>query len=156
MLKRSTVIAAAFAAISATNVSADSARDYISIVGSSTVYPFATVVVEQFGKTTKFKTPKVESTGSGGGLKLFCAGVGVQHPDITNASRRIKKSEYDQSDIVEKAFLQASEHGHSNIVNYLLAKERFSQKTQQKAYEKALANKHKDIIQIFYNIFSDS
>lgn len=84
-----------------------SARDYISIVGSSTVYPFATVVVEQFGKTTKFKTPKVESTGSGGGLKLFCAGVGVEHPDITNASRRIKKSEYEKcqkngvKDIVE-------------------------------------------------------
>jgi phosphate transport system substrate-binding protein len=74
-------------------VNAATARDYISIVGSSTVYPFATVVAEQFGKTTKFKTPKVESTGSGGGLKLFCAGVGVEHPDITNASRRIKKSE---------------------------------------------------------------
>jgi phosphate transport system substrate-binding protein len=68
-------------------------RDYISIVGSSTVYPFATVVAEQFGKTTKFKTPKIESTGSGGGLKLFCEGVGVQHPDITNSSRRIKTSE---------------------------------------------------------------
>ena len=74
-------------------VFAQSARDYISIVGSSTVYPFATVVAEQFGKTTKYKTPKIESTGSGGGLKLFCAGVGVEHPDITNASRRIKKSE---------------------------------------------------------------
>lgn len=72
------------------------ARDYISIVGSSTVYPFATVVAETFGKTTKFKTPKIESTGSGGGLKLFCAGVGVEHPDITNASRRIKKSECDK------------------------------------------------------------
>jgi phosphate transport system substrate-binding protein len=72
---------------------AGSARDYISIVGSSTVYPFATVVAERFGKTTGFKTPKIESTGSGGGLKLFCAGVGVEHPDITNASRRIKKSE---------------------------------------------------------------
>ena len=71
-------------------------RDYISIVGSSTVYPFATVVAEQFGKTTSFKTPKIESTGSGGGLKLFCAGVGVEHPDITNASRAIKKSEYDK------------------------------------------------------------
>lgn len=69
-------------------------RDSISIVGSSTVYPFATVVAEQFGKSTQFKTPKIESTGSGGGLKLFCAGVGVEHPDITNASRRIKKSEY--------------------------------------------------------------
>ena len=72
---------------------AQSSRDYISIVGSSTVYPFATVVAEQFGKSTKFKTPKIESTGSGGGIKLFCAGVGVQHPDITNASRAIKKSE---------------------------------------------------------------
>ncbi|UCD36198.1 MAG: PstS family phosphate ABC transporter substrate-binding protein [Nitrospiraceae bacterium] len=68
-------------------------RDYISIVGSSTVYPFATVVAEQFGKTTRFKTPKIESTGSGGGLKLFCAGIGVEHPDIANSSRRIKRSE---------------------------------------------------------------
>jgi phosphate transport system substrate-binding protein len=72
------------------------ARDYISIVGSSTVYPFATVVAERFGKTTEFKTPKIESTGSGGGLKLFCAGVGVENPDITNASRRIKSSEVER------------------------------------------------------------
>ena len=75
---------------------AQSARDYISIVGSSTVYPFATVVAEQFGKTTQFKTPKIESTGSGGGFKLFCAGIGTMHPDITNSSRAIKKSEYDK------------------------------------------------------------
>ena len=81
------------AAVLSGTVYAAAARDYISIVGSSTVYPFSTVVAEQFGKTTKFKTPKVESTGSGGGLKLFCSGVGVEHPDITNASRRIKKSE---------------------------------------------------------------
>jgi len=74
---------------------AQAARDYISIVGSSTVYPFATVVAEQFGKTTAFKTPKIESTGSGGGFKLFCAGVGVEHPDITNASRRMKSSEFE-------------------------------------------------------------
>jgi phosphate transport system substrate-binding protein len=72
---------------------AQAARDYISIVGSSTVYPFSTVVAEQFGKTSKFKTPKVESTGSGGGIKLFCGGVGVQHPDITNSSRAIKSTE---------------------------------------------------------------
>lgn len=69
------------------------ARDYISIVGSSTVYPFATVVAEQFGRTTGSKTPKIESTGSGGGFKLFCGGVGVSYPDITNASRAIKTSE---------------------------------------------------------------
>jgi phosphate transport system substrate-binding protein len=70
-------------------------RDYISIVGSSTVYPFSTVVAEQFGKTTNFKTPKIESTGTGGGFKLFCGGVGVEYPDISNASRAIKKSEFD-------------------------------------------------------------
>ena len=74
---------------------ANAARDYINIVGSSTVYPFATVVAEQFGKSSSYKTPKIESTGSGGGFKLFCAGVGVEHPDITNASRAIKKSEFD-------------------------------------------------------------
>jgi phosphate transport system substrate-binding protein len=71
------------------------ARDTIKIVGSSTVYPFATVVAERFGKKTEFNTPVIESTGSGGGLKLFCKGIGVEHPDITNASRRIKQSEID-------------------------------------------------------------
>jgi len=70
-------------------------RDAISIVGSSTVYPFATVVAERFGKAGGFKTPKIESTGTGGGFKLFCAGVGVQHPDISNASRAIKASEFE-------------------------------------------------------------
>jgi phosphate transport system substrate-binding protein len=77
-----------------TTVSAATGRDYISIVGSSTVYPFATVVAERFGRSTGMKTPKVESTGSGGGMKLFCAGVGVEHPDITNSSRRMKASEF--------------------------------------------------------------
>lgn len=71
-------------------------RDQIRAVGSSTVFPFTTAVAEAFGKTGKFKTPVVESTGTGGGLKLFCAGVGPAHPDVVNASRRIKKSEVDQ------------------------------------------------------------
>ncbi len=71
-------------------------RDTISIVGSSTVYPFATVVAEKFGKKTSFNTPKIESTGSGGGMKLFCAGAGLDTPDITNASRAIKKSEFEK------------------------------------------------------------
>lgn len=75
---------------------AASARDQIRIVGSSTVFPFATAVAEEFGKSTSFKTPIVESTGSGGGLKLFCAGLGHGHPDITNASRRIKASELEK------------------------------------------------------------
>ncbi|MBO0614772.1 MAG: hypothetical protein RL122_1198 [Pseudomonadota bacterium] len=69
------------------------ARDNIEIVGSSTVYPFSTAVAEQFAKKTGMAAPKVESTGTGGGMKLFCAGNGIETPDITNASRRIKKSE---------------------------------------------------------------
>ena len=71
------------------------ARDHISIVGSSTVFPFSTVVAEDFGKTTNFNTPVVESTGTGGGFKLFCSGVGSTYPDITNASRQVKQSEID-------------------------------------------------------------
>ena len=78
------------------SVHAQSARDYISIVGSSTVYPFSTVVAERFGRTTDFSTPKIESTGSGGGFKLFCSGAGVQYPDITNSSRRVRQSEIDE------------------------------------------------------------
>jgi phosphate transport system substrate-binding protein len=85
---------------------AASARDQIRVVGSSTVYPFTTAVAEQFGKAGG-KTPVVESTGTGGGFKLFCAGVGEGHPDVSNASRAIKKSEFDDcqkngvKDIVE-------------------------------------------------------
>ena len=63
-----------------TAAQAQSARDYITIVGSSTVYPFTTAVAEQFGRGGKFKTPKVESTGTGGGIKLFCNGVGAHTP----------------------------------------------------------------------------
>ncbi len=69
------------------------ARDQISVVGSSTVYPFTTLVAERFGRSTGFKTPKVESTGTGGGMKQFCAGVGEAFPDVTNASRAITDSE---------------------------------------------------------------
>lgn len=76
-----------------TNVNAAEERDQIRIVGSSTVYPFASYVTEEFGATTDYKTPVIESTGSGGGLKLFCEGDGMDTPDITNASRRIKPSE---------------------------------------------------------------
>lgn len=75
-------------------VPAFAARDQIRIVGSSTVYPFTTAVAEAFGKVSG-KTPVVESTGTGGGMKLFCAGVGEDTPDFTNASRQIKKSEFD-------------------------------------------------------------
>ncbi len=72
---------------------AQAVRDVISVVGSSTVYPFTTTVAEQFGRQGRFKTPKVESTGTGGGIKLFCNGLGVQHPDVANASRRMNANE---------------------------------------------------------------
>lgn len=70
------------------------ARDQIRIVGSSTVYPFSSYVAEELGTTTKFPTPVVESTGSGGGMKLFCEGIGMDTPDITNASRPMKEKEF--------------------------------------------------------------
>src|SRR6476660_4529616 len=82
------------------------ARDQIRIVGSSTVYPFTTAVAEQFGKTSGMKTPVVESTGTGGGMKLFCAGIGGDNPDFTNASRQIKKSEFED----------CAKHGVTDIV----------------------------------------
>ena len=90
MIKQAVLLAATIT-VSATA----SARDHIEIVGSSTVYPFTTVVAEQFGKSTNFRTPTVESTGTGGGLQLFCGGIGVGTPDMTNASRAIKQSEID-------------------------------------------------------------
>lgn len=85
--------AALAASVFSAATQAQAVRDYISIVGSSTVYPFATVVAEQFGRKTRFKTPKIEPTGSGGGIKAFCDGVGVQFPDIANSSRRITATE---------------------------------------------------------------
>jgi len=85
-------LAALLGAVSTTAVMA---RDQIQIVGSSTVYPFATIVAERFGNKGNFKTPVIESTGTGGGMKLFCQGVGESNPDITNASRAIKSSEWE-------------------------------------------------------------
>jgi phosphate transport system substrate-binding protein len=94
MMKKTLIAAAVVGAASLSGQAL--ARDTINIVGSSTVFPFATTVAENFGNTTQFNTPKIESTGSGGGMKLFCAGVGVEHPDITNASRRMKVSEFEK------------------------------------------------------------
>lgn len=96
MLKQFVMATAAIAVAGSMFPGTASARDQIRIVGSSTVFPFATAVAEEFGRSTTFKTPIVESTGSGGGLKLFCAGLGLEHPDITNASRRIKSSELEK------------------------------------------------------------
>jgi phosphate transport system substrate-binding protein len=86
------------------------ARDQIQVVGSSTVYPFSTIVAERFGNRGKFKTPVIESTGTGGGMKLFCQGVGADTADVSNASRAMKASEWDScqkngvNEIIEVAF----------------------------------------------------
>ena len=93
MFKKPLLTVVAASAIAVATVGVAQARDQIRVVGSSTVFPFTTAVAEEFGNTTSFKTPIIESTGTGGGMKLFCAGVGVEHPDLTNASRRIKASE---------------------------------------------------------------
>jgi len=108
MNKTSLLVGTALAA--ATLAGPATARDTISVVGSSTVYPFATVVAERFGKTTDFGTPKIESTGSGGGIKLFCGGIGVDTPDIANASRRMKTSEFEQ----------CQENGVTDVVEVLI------------------------------------
>jgi phosphate transport system substrate-binding protein len=95
-MRRATVTVAGMAGLAVSLIALAgpaAARDQIRIVGSSTVYPFSTAVAERFGTKYQFRTPVVESTGSGGGIKLFCAGVGEGHPDITNSSRRIKQSE---------------------------------------------------------------
>jgi hypothetical protein len=104
---KKTLLAATVTAVMASFATHAIARDYIRIVGSSTVFPFAAAVAESIGRSASFKTPEIESTGSGGGIEHFCAGVGVDHPDITNASRRIESSEFDNcrangvEDIVE-------------------------------------------------------
>lgn len=87
-------LVAGAALLTTTAIGSAHARDQIQIVGSSTVFPFSTSVAEQFGQKTSYKTPVVESTGSGGGMKLFCTGVGEGTPDITNSSRRIKENEF--------------------------------------------------------------
>lgn len=98
----------ATAALAACGGQQMASRDQIRAVGSSTVYPFAKAVAESFAKSDPaVKSPIIESTGTGAGVKLFCAGVGPQHPDIVNASRRLKKSEFEDcqkngvKDIVE-------------------------------------------------------
>ncbi|MFG6175836.1 PstS family phosphate ABC transporter substrate-binding protein [Halomonas sp. THAF12] len=121
---KTTAIAAAVMGV----VGVAQARDQVRIVGSSTVYPFASYVAEEFGATTDYPTPVIESTGSGGGLRLFCNGVGDDTPDITNASRRMKPSEFERcaengvTDITEAfvgydgiAFAQSSANEAMNL-----------------------------------------
>lgn len=84
------------AALAAGGAATAAERDQIRIVGSSTVYPFASYVSEEMGAITDHPTPVIESTGSGGGMKIFCEGDGLDTPDITNASRRMKPSEFER------------------------------------------------------------
>ena len=88
-----TLACAVLATVVTTGQSMAREGDQISIVGSSTVFPFSTIVAERFSKNTDFKAPVIESTGTGGGAKLFCSGIGLEHPDVTNASRAMKSSE---------------------------------------------------------------
>ncbi|MDQ6992048.1 MAG: substrate-binding domain-containing protein [Mariprofundus sp.] len=90
-MKKKIILTAALMLVAAGSAQA---RDQIKIVGSSTVYPFSSYTAEALGSTTRIKTPVVESTGSGGGMKLFCAGNGLDTPDFTNASRRMKAKEF--------------------------------------------------------------
>ena len=101
-------LAATAAILSAvTPANAQQARDQIRVVGSSTVFPFTSAVAEQFARGGQFRAPIVESIGTGAGFRAFCAGVGVTHPDISNASRRITAAEFNScrqngvTDIVE-------------------------------------------------------
>ena len=122
------------AAIALLGASEASARDQIKIVGSSTVFPFSSYVAEELGATTKYPTPVVESTGSGGGMKLFCEGAGLDTPDITNASRRMKTKEWDLcqqngvKDITEAvigydgiAFAQSKKNKHIDLTREQIA-----------------------------------
>lgn len=95
-MKTKLLIALAATTVLAACGTQSTSREQIRAVGSSTVFPFAKAVADSLAKSnTEFKSPIIESVGTGAGIKLFCAGVGVQHPDIANASRRMKKSEFE-------------------------------------------------------------
>ena len=95
-MKKLIFILSSFLVLFSLNTAIAREGDQVSVVGSSTVFPFATITAERFAKNTDFSAPVIESTGSGGGMKLFCAGIGLEHPDVTNSSRAIKQSEADQ------------------------------------------------------------
>ncbi|NOQ65150.1 MAG: phosphate-binding protein [Methyloprofundus sp.] len=94
MQKKSILSLVVGSILAVSSITAVQAREQIKIVGSSTVYPFSSSVAEEFGATTDNPTPVVESTGSGGGMRLFCKGNDLNTPDISNASRRMKAKEF--------------------------------------------------------------
>lgn len=91
-------------------------RQHIQMVGSSTVYPFSSVIAETFGRETEFKTPVVEATGTGGGFKLFCSGIGYSYPDFSDASRKIEPSEIKKCAENGVKQIVEIEIGHDGIV----------------------------------------
>ncbi|MEM7024694.1 MAG: substrate-binding domain-containing protein [Pseudomonadota bacterium] len=95
-MKLPTAIVGGTLALALSGQSLAQGRDQISVVGSSTIYPFVTVAAERFGRDSEFRTPVVEQVGTGGGFKLFCAGLGVGTPDIATASRRITRTEFER------------------------------------------------------------
>ena len=110
-------IAALAAAISSAPAAA---RDQIRVVGSSTVFPYSQAVAEEYANKTGARAPIVESTGTGGGMKIFCQGIGPDHPDITGASRAMKKSEYElcaSNGVVDVTELQLGYDGLSIAVS---------------------------------------
>ena len=107
---KKSIISVSFVLLTLSGQAAAASRDSINVVGSSTVYPFSTVVAERFGKVTDFKTPHIESTGTGGGIKLFCASNAIDTPSMVNASRRMKKSEFEM----------CSDNGVTKITEVLL------------------------------------
>ncbi|KTG16885.1 MULTISPECIES: PstS family phosphate ABC transporter substrate-binding protein [unclassified Guyparkeria] len=133
-MKRFAVSSIGLAAVMAATMGTAQARDQVRIVGSSTVFPFASYVAEELGATTKWPTPVIESTGSGGGMKLFCEGNEMDTPDITNASRRMKPSEFERcqengvTDITEAmvgydgiAFAQSNTNDQVNLTREQIA-----------------------------------
>ncbi len=131
MKKLFMLLSATFFLGAVTIVQAGDAKKAISIVGSSTVYPFSTVVAERFGRNTAFKTPKVESTGTGGGMKLFCAGIAASTPSVVNASRRIKSSE----------IKRCKKNGVNNIIEVLIGYDGIVLANANTAKKMALARK---------------
>jgi len=132
-------------------------RSHIQIVGSSTVYPFIAVVAESFGRESNFKTPIVESTGTGGGFKLFCSGVGYEFPDFINASRRIKNSEIEKCRSNQVSFGEIKIGYDGIVLANAQSKIQFNLSAQQifLALAEKVPNSNGELVDNFYKKWSD-
>lgn len=116
MMTKIALVAAVLAATGLHGEARAQVREQIRVVGSSTVFPFTTTVAERFGRNTVFRTPVIEATGTGGGIRLLCSGIGARHPDIANASRRIKPSELADCEAAGIAGVTEVKIGYDGIV----------------------------------------